>query len=405
MTLSPLVPHRSRTPQGGRRVLAVAVAGLFALAGAVAGVGCGEEPADDATGPGLSPTDGAAGPRPTTGTAPSFEPGTTVRLVTHDSFDVTEDVLASFEEQTGLEVEIIRGGDAVSMVNQAILTAGDPQGDVLFGIDDNLLAAAFDAELFVPYEPAALDHLDPDLDVDDQHRVTPVDRGDVCVNYDVAGLAERGLEPPASLSDLADEAYAGLLAVENPATSTPGLAFLAATVAADAAGDLPGGWQAYWEALVANDVVVSDGWEEAYYGEFSGGSGEGNRPLVVSYASSPPAEVVFSEPYASSGELPGSAPTGVVEGTCVRQVEYAGVLRGTPQPEAAAALVEFLLSEELQADIPLTMFVWPARTDVELPEVYSRFATRPADPYTVDPERVAAERDEWVDVWTDLLLG
>lgn len=321
--------------------------------------------------------------------------GGTVQLVTHDSFNVSEDVLASFTEETGIEVEILQGGDAGQVVNQAVLSAGNPQGDVLFGVDNTLLSRALDADVFEPHEAEGLDAVDPSLVLDDQHRVTPIDRGDVCLNYDVAAFEESGTPVPETLADLTDEAYAGQLVVENPATSSPGLAFLLATV--ETFGD---DWTDFWEALVANDVAVASGWEAAYYGEFSGAAGsEGDRPLVVSYASSPPAEVIFAE------EELDEAPTGVIEASCFQQIEFAGVLAGTDAPDEARALVDFMLSPTFQADIPLQMFVFPARTDVDLPPEFLEYTVVPEDPVTMDPARIDANREEWIDQWTSIVLG
>ena len=328
------------------------------------------------------------------GAAATGDGPVTVTLVTHDSFDVSDEVLEQFSSDTGIEVEVLMAGDAGSMVNQAILTKDDPQGDVLFGIDNNLLSRAFDEELFLPYESPALDRVPEDVVLDDEHRVTPIDTGDVCLNYDVAGLRERGLEPPSSLEDLADPAYAGTLVVENPATSSPGLAFLLATV--EEFGQE--GWQDYWQRLVDNDVEVASGWEEAYYGSFSGSAGsEGDRPIVVSYATSPPAEVVYAE------EPVEEAPTAVVPESCYRQIEFAGVLRGTEHETEAQALVDFLLSDAFQSDIPLNMFVYPV-VDVELPEAFVEHGVRVDDAYLLPSETVADNRDAWVEEWSDLVL-
>ena len=277
-----------------------------------------------------------------------------------------------------------------------MLSAGNPQGDVLFGVDNTLLSRALDNDLFVPYDAAGLDQVDPSLVLDDQHRVTPIDRGDVCLNYDKAAFADSGVPVPETLEDLTDDAYAGDLVVENPATSSPGLAFLLATV--ETFGE--DGWVGYWEDLVANDVAVSSGWEDAYYGRFSGAAGsDGDRPLVVSYASSPPAEVIFAE------EELDDAPTGVIEGSCFQQIEFAGILDGTDQPEAARQLVDFLLSEEFQADIPLQMFVFPARQDVDLPPEFVEYTVVPEDPVTMDPARIDANREDWIEQWTRTVLG
>lgn len=337
-----------------------------------------------------TPTGGGA-----TATTTAAE-GQTIQLLTHDSFNVSEEVLAGFTERTGHDVEILRGGDAGQVVNQAILSAGNPQGDVLFGIDNTLLSRALAEDVFEAYESAELDAVDPALVLDDQHRVTPIDRGDVCLNYDVAAFEASGTPVPETLEDLIDPVYAGQLVVENPATSSPGLAFLLATVA-EFGED---GWVGFWEDLVANDVAVSSGWEDAYYGRFSGAAGsDGDRPLVVSYASSPPAEVIFAE------EELDEAPTGVIEASCFQQIEFAGVLAGTDVPDAARELVDFLLSPTFQADIPLTMFVFPARTDVELPDEFIEYTVIPDDPVTMDPDVIDANREDWIEQWTRTVLG
>lgn len=325
---------------------------------------------------------------------------TSVRLITHDSFDLSPEVLAAFEQRTGITVELLAGGDAVSVVNQAILTAGNPVADVLFGIDNNQLAAAFKAGVFEPYTPADIGTLRPGVTDGTDGLVTPVDVGDVCVNYDREWFAERQLAPPQTLEDLVDPAYADLLVVQNPASSSPGLAFLLATVAAFGAD----GFEGYWEQLVDNGVEVTEGWEQAYYDGFSGGSGEGDRPLVVSYATSPPAEVFYAETY-DPDALPEVGPTGVAVDTCYRQVEYAGILAGSSNLEAARQLVDFLISTEVQADLPLTMFVEPARADVELPAVFVAYAAEPGELWSLTPDEVAAGRDGWVSQWRRVVLG
>jgi thiamine transport system substrate-binding protein len=214
----------------------------------------------------------------------------------------------------------------------------------------------------------------------------------VCVNYDIAALAEAGVEPPTSLADLALPAYASRLVVENPATSSPGLAFLMATIA-----ELGAGWEQYWADLRDGGVLVVDGWTEAYYEAFSYAGGD--RPLVVSYGSSPPFEVLYAP------EPLDAAPTGVVEETCFRQVEFAGVLRGTDAPDAARALVDFLVSERFQREVPLNLFVFPVNPDVELDPVFTQYATIPDDPLTLDPAEIDAGRADWIDRWTEIVTG
>jgi thiamine transport system substrate-binding protein len=317
----------------------------------------------------------------------------TLRLLTHDSFDVTEEVLASFTEETGIDVEVVPSGDAGTVVNQAILTADAPQGDLLFGVDTTFLSRALDEDLFLPYTSPRLERVPAELQPGDE-RVTPVDVGDVCLNYDVAAFEDGDVPPPESLDDLVDPAYEGMTVVMNPATSSPGLAFVLATV--QEYGD--DGWLTYWEELVDNDVLVTDGWSGAYYDEFSGSGQGGDRPIVVSYASSPAAEVLFAE------EDLDEAPTAVVQASCVRQVEYVGILDGTEHEAEAQQLVDFLLSVEFQEDVPLTMFVYPVVDDAELPDVFIEHAELAEEPYAVDPLTIGDEREDWIEEWTDTVL-
>ena len=309
----------------------------------------------------------------------------TVRLVTYDSFPTKDtplnEALAEFTADTGIGVEIVVAGDAGTMVTKAALTAGNPEGDVMWGVDNTLLSAATEARVF-DGDPAE------------------VDRGDVCVNYDKSWFADKGLQPPTTLDDLTKPEYRDLLVVQDATTSSPGLAFMLATVARYGED----GWQQYWKDLVANGVEVVDSWSTAYYERFSGAAGsEGDRPLVVSYGTSPPAEVVFAEP--PIDPTTGDAPTGVAEGTCFRQVEYAGVLRGTDHADEARQLLGFLTGERFQRELPLTLFVYPANPTAALPEVFTRFAVSPAEPFTLDPTEIETNRATWQQQWAAIAVG
>ena len=334
------------------------------------------------------------------------EEPTEVVLLTHDSFVISDDVKRAFEQESGLTLRILQSGDAGEALTKALLTAGNPQGDVLFGVDNNLLSRALEGDLFEAYESPALDKVDQRYVLDREHRVTPIDHGEVCLNYDKVWFAERGIAPPRSLDDLTDPRYEGLLVAENPATSTPGLAFLLATIVRYGEAQQPSSqaprwldWRDYWRDLRENDVLVVDGWEEAYTVRFSGAAGsKGTRPIVVSYASSPPAEVIFRTP------RPSEAPTAVVEDSCFRQIEFAGVLRGARNKEGARKLVDFMLSKRFQEDVPLSMFVFPVTRDAELPSDFERFAVVPESPLDLPPEEIEANRDRWVKEWTDIVV-
>lgn len=296
-----------------------------------------------------------------------------VTLLAYDSFTPPEGIFESFEQETGLTVTVVTGGDSGSVISKAVLTAGNPEGDVLWGVDNTTLSRANDADVF--------------------DEVAPVDEGDVCVNYDKAWYAERNLTPPTSLDDLTKPAYKGQLVVQDPVNSSPGLAFLMATI--DEYGD---GWQNWWRALKANDVLVVSDWTSAYTVEFSGSSGKGRYPLVVSYGSSPPAEVLYA---ATPIDEP---PTAVIESTCFRQTEYAGVLRGTKNPDGAKKLLDFLLGKEFQESMPLSLFVFPVNQDAVLPEMFQKFAVRATDPYEIPADEIAENRDRWLDEWRAIAL-
>jgi thiamine transport system substrate-binding protein len=320
---------------------------------------------------------------------------TEVTLLTHDSFFIPPEVFEAFTAETGVAVNVLQGGDAGAVVSQAILTADRPTADVLFGIDNTFLSRALDADLFEPYESSRLGDVPDALELDSEHRVTPIDFGDVCLNYDRAAFGAN-LAPPTDLVDLTKPEYRGMLVVQNPATSSPGLAFLLATIAAFGEdGSYP--WQAYWRDLAANDVLIVGGWEQAYNAEFSGGAGTGDRPLVVSYGSSPPAEVIFADPQ------PTEAPTAVIASSCFRQIEFAGILRGSDVGTAAESLIDFMLSPTFQNEIPLSMFVYPAASDATLPAEFTEHTTIPDEPWLLDPAVIEAGREGWLSEWTELM--
>jgi len=329
------------------------------------------------------------------GIAAAGSTSTEVVLVTHDSFAISKPVKTAFERQTGLKLRILQTGDAGEALNRALLTAGRPEGDVFFGVDNNLLSRALGGNLLVPYAPPALAHVDRAYDLDRSHRLVPIDHGDVCLVYDRAWFAKRKLRPPSAFEDLVRHGYAKLTVVENPATSTPGLAFMLATVAHFGRGNAP--WT-FWSEI-RSGILVTNGWDDAYNARFSGSSGhKGTRPIVVSYSTDPAAEVYFA------GKPLRQSPVGVVRSTCFGQVEFAGVLRGAKNPTGARKLVDFLLSPTFQAGIPLTMFVYPVREKTPLPAVFRRFALPISSPLELPPATIAANRDAWVRTWTNAVL-
>ena len=325
---------------------------------------------------------------------PTAQPLLTV--ITHDSFDISEEVVQAFQQETGAQVRFISGGDTGTVLNQLILSKDNPPADVFYGLDNTFLSRALAEDIFEPYDSPLLAEIPAEFQLDPEKRALPVDYGDVCLNYDIAYFAGQSLAPPASLDDLLEPEYRSLLVVQNPATSSPGLAFLLATIGAY--GDP--GYLEFWQALVENDVLVVNDWETAYYSEFSGSSGKGPRPIVVSYSSSPAFEVLYSEPPVD--EPPTAAVT--ANQTCFRQIEFVGILKGTQNFELARKWVDFMLSKSFQEDIPLKMFVFPVNSEAVLEDIFLKYLSLPDQTAIVSPDEIALNRETWIKAWTEQVL-
>jgi len=310
-----------------------------------------------------------------------------VNLITHDSWAISPQVQQQFEAETGLRLQVLPVGDAGTLANQIVLTKDNPLGDVVFGIDNTFSSRVEEA-----------DAIDGGLH--------PVTQGDVCLNVDSAWFAEHDIPEPNTLDDIVRPEYAGLTVVLNPASSSPGLAFLLATIGAfgesghfdptdpvDPRADYGAGWQEYWRALRANDVAVADSWSDGYYAQFSGAGEGGTRPIVVSYSTSPAFTV--------DGD---HSTTRALLNTCFRQTEYAGVLAGATNPVAGQKLLDFLTGATFQADVPEQMFMYPVDPAVELPADWVRFAPQAEHPYEVAASEIAANRDAWIDEWNRVVV-
>ncbi len=310
-----------------------------------------------------------------------------VVLVTHESFNLPKRLVKQFETESGYDLVVRQSGDAGTLTNKLVLTQDDPLGDVAFGVDNTFASRALDEGVFASYD-ATLPAGAEDLVIagDDDHRLAPIDEGNVCINVDDTWFADQDLTPPATLDDLTKPEYKDLLVLSGAATSSPGMAFLLTTVAAY--GD---DWPDYWTRLMDNGALLTDGWSDAYQVDFTQGGGSGDRPIVLSYDSSPAFTV-----------SDGASSTSALLDTCFRQVEYAGVLDGAANPDGAEELIDFLLTPKVQAALPDSMYVFPVDEDVQLPAEWARFALQPTDPYDVDPAEISENRDDWLREWSDV---
>ena len=325
----------------------------------------------------------------TAGTAGTAKAGKTVVIATHDSWAVPKSVLAEFTKQTGITVKTQQHGDAGELTNKLVLTKDHPLADGVFGIDNTFASRAVDEGVLAKSSAQMPDSAHQFMLAGDAAQyLTPIDYGDVCVNIDDGWFVRHHLAPPATFDDLAKPAYKDLLVTPGATTSSPGLAFLAATV-----GHYGDGWKDYWKKLVANGVKVDAGWEDAYTVDFTQGGGNGDKPIVVSYSSSPP----FTVP--KGGDKP---TTSALLDTCFRQVEYAGVLKGAKNPKGAQEFIDFMLHKDFQAALPENMYVYPVDTSVALPADWAKWAPTSPDPVQVSAADITAHRAEWLRDWRDI---
>lgn len=338
----------------------------------------------------------AVTPPPTLAPTPSTPKE--LKVMVHDSFSASEDVLKTFEKSNNAKLTILKSGDAGQALNKAILSKDKPIADVIYGVDNTFFSRAIKANILDSYASPALTKVPDKFKLDKENRLLPVDFGYVIFNYDKSFVQTGGLGAPASLRELVDKKWQHKHVVENAATSSPGLAFLLATIA-----EFPEGsaypWQQFWRDMVRNLVHISPDWNDAYYNQFSASSGKGPHPLVVSYSTSPAAEVHFSE-----GKLK-EPPTDNLDIGAFEQIEFVGILKGTPNKPLAEKFVDFMLSAEFQKDIPLNMFVYPVVSDTPQPEVFTKFAPTPKKILSLPPDVIDANREKWIEEWTKIAQG
>ncbi len=319
----------------------------------------------------------------------------TLTIMTHDSFQIDKKLINNFEKQNNIKIKIFKAGDSGEALVKAILSRNNPMADVFFGVDNTFFSRAIKADIFQPYNSPQLKNIDDDLKLDPQNRLLPMDYGDVCLNYDKTWFKKHNLNPPTSLDDLIKPAYKGLTVVQNPASSSPGLAFLLTTIGCFGENN----YLQFWQKLKANDLLVTNGWEEAYFSHFTAAS-KGNRPIVVSYATSPAATVFYAE------EPMTAPPTAAITspGTSFRQIEFIGILKNSKNRKMAEKVVDFFLSQNVQEDIPLKMFMYPANNKAALPEIFIKHSQQAKQPVQVSPLAIEQKREKWIQEWTKTVI-
>jgi len=326
----------------------------------------------------------------------------TLTVMTHDSFAVSEPVIRAFEQANNVKVTILPSGDAGTALNKAILAKNNPIADVLYGVDNTFLSRALNEDIYQAYASPGLANIPNTFKLDPQNRALPVDYGDVCLNYDKAYFSSKNLAAPQSLEDLLKPEYKSLTVVENPATSSPGLAFLLATIGHFGEDK----YLDYWRGLRTNDVRVVNDWNTAYYTEYTRAGG--TRPIVVSYSSSPVFELIEAEQPKDGTPAPqlSEPPTAAVvsDGSCFRQIEFVGILKGTKNQDLAQKWIDFMLSPTFQEDMPLQMYVFPVNSGAKLNDTFTKYLINPQITAGVDPQAIADNREAWIQAWTEAVL-
>jgi thiamine transport system substrate-binding protein len=331
---------------------------------------------------------GGSGTTSSASTSPAAAHIDKVVLATHDSWAAPKDLMKQFETSSNYKVSVQTNGDAGELTNKLVLTKDAPIADVVYGIDNTFATRALAAGVFQKYRSPEVTTTQYDVPGGAQY-LTPIDWGDVCVNVDDAWFSKHNLTPPATLDDLVKPAYKNLFVAPGAATSSPGFAFLLATIAKY--GD--NGWQGYWKKLMSNGLKLTDDWTNAFEVDYTAGGGSGDRPIVVSYNSDP----VYSIP--DGGTKP---TTHALLDTCFQQVEYAGVLTGAKNPAGAKAFIDFLASTPFQESLPANMYVFPVDPGAKLPVLWQKWAKPATNPLTVPADEITANRQQWLTQWSDI---
>lgn len=314
-------------------------------------------------------------------------------VLVYDSYAVSEELVLRFEAANDVKLQFIEAGDGTELLNRAILTAEAPIADVIVGINSVLVNRALVNNLLESYESPYLSEIDAIYQTDPENRALPFNHGAVCINYDTEFFSTHELKVPTTLEELVDPVYSGMLAIENPISSTPGLAFMLMTI--DVLGE--DGYLFFWEDLLENGAEIVPDWSTAYYTNFTAGGGGGYQPMVVSYDASPAAVPFYAE------EPMDEAPTASIlaDDMCIEMIEYAGILKGSDQVELAQKFIDALLSAEWQSDLPAQMFVYPVNGTATIPELFETFAPQPVNPVRMDPAIVAVNYEKWLQAWAE----
>lgn len=314
---------------------------------------------------------------------------TTLTVDIADGIIIKPELIQEFEKANDAKVVLRSVLSAEAMVSKPITA------DVAYGLDSYTAGRAIGSGQFEGYAAIRLDKVPATFRADAKNTLVPIDVNYVTVNYDKNWFAMRGISQPTTLKGLTDKAYFHRFVLTNPDNTPIGLGFLLMTIGSFPQGsDYP--WQQFWRDLQMNAMHPVPSWNEAYGLQFTasqrtGAPTDGLHPLCLSFAAAAVADMQFNNRTDSV--------IGNIGDTGFAQVRYAGITKTSPQRKLAEKFIDLLLSENFQKELAPQMFVYPARSDITLPERFAAHAPPPKTVLALSPEMIEQNRQRWIDEW------
>jgi len=297
----------------------------------------------------------------------------------------------AFEKKHDVDVQFVATGDARMMLTKLLTEreAGRPGADVFVGVGSVDLSMARGEDLFVPLTGEDIPNLASvreDLLIDPTNSLIPYEHSYVTLVYDSQVLAVEDV--PLTFEQLLDPKYKKMLILEDPRTSSVGLAFLLWTI--HQYGDP--GYLDYWRKLLPNVLTITQGWSAAYDLFLAR-----EAPIVVSFSTDTAYSVIEE----------GSARYKVMllNSQGYRSIYLMGIVKGTKQQGLCKELLDFVLSPEVQERISTTEWMFPANRKTLLPVLFYQNAVFPPDPVMVPSERIGENLDRWLLEWAGIIVG
>ena len=326
-------------------------------------------------------------------------------IVTYDVYGLTQEMLDNFENETGYEITMLKLDDSGSVLDHLLQHKNNQVADLAIGLDNTYLPVAEDHNVLWKH---GLELPNLSSQISESHLTdfaAPFDHGYICLNYDKSVIDGENYTIPTSLWDLTSEEFNGKVAIPSPETSSPGRAFMSATTYYfDMDEDNTTDWTDWWKEMSANDVIITSGWSEAYEIHYSGGYGQwedghiGDAHFVVSYCHSPGVEAHFGGNYTISATLN-------LDNLAFHQIEYASIVEGA-NLAAANAFIEYLLSEEINSEMPVQNYMYSILENSSLPEDtgYKYNSVIPDKPAIIDQQSIIDNMDEWLSMWNSAMV-